>query len=422
MMLGVAPRTALGQAQQTQGTQKNWKDRAEYDLYASILKQTDPNQKLALLNQWKEKYPNTEFPELRDAAYLDTYRALGRGADLLNAANQILSRDPNNLQALGAAVLSIYTLQNPNPDQLGIVEKAANQIVSNADTLFATDKKPSNVSDADWGAAKKTLTVQAQTALGLVAMNRKQNDQAEQAFTKALQLDPNAAQVSYWLGTVILAQKDPAKQSGALYEFARAASYDGPGALNPAGRGDVQKYLEKAYISYHGSRDGLDQLLAQAKTAALPPPDFKVVSKTDLAAAQAEKENELMKQNPQLALWKQIKTELTGANAQSYFNEHMKDTVLPKFTGKLVSATPENRPKELVVAVEDGTTPDATLKLDAPLVGKMDPGAPITFEGTATSYTPSPYMVTFDVEKAKITGWKGVAPPAKKAVTHRKKK
>lgn len=402
LILGGAHETALAQAQaaQTGQPQKNWKDRAEYDLYESITKQTDPQQKLALINQWKEKYPSSEFADVRNALYL---------------------------QSLGAVVAAVYTLpQNATPEQLSNIDKAANEILTNADQLFAADRKPAGVSDADWATAKKSLTVNAQNALGLIAMRNKQNDKAEEAFRKSLQMEPNSGQVSYWLGTVILAQKDPAKQSEALYDFARAAAYDGPGALAPAGRQEVQKYLEKAYESYHGSKEGLDALMAQAKTSAVPPADFKVTSKVDLAKAKIEQEEKLRQENPQLALWKSIKTELTGANAQAYFNEHMKDTLLPKFSGKLISATPENRPKQLVLSVEDGTTPDATLNLDAPLVGKMDPGAEIGFEGTATGYTASPYMVTFDVEKAKLTGWKGAPPPkpaaTKKAPVHRKKK
>jgi tetratricopeptide (TPR) repeat protein len=427
LLLGGTRGVAMAQtppAAAPQGQQKNWKDRAEYDLYESIGKAADANQRLTLLNQWKEKYLSSDYSDLRDVLFMETYRQLGRGGDMLAAASQVLAKDPNSIQALGAAVTSVYTLPpNAPPDQLATVEKASNQLLSNADALFAPDKKPANVSDPDWAAAKKALTTTAQTALGLIAMRNKQNDQAEAAFRKSLEMDPNSAQVSYWLGTVVLAEKNPAKQSEALYDFARAAAYDGPGALAPAGRTDVQKYLEKAYASYHGSKEGLDQLLAQAKASALPPPDFKVVSKADIASKQAEDDQKLAAANPSLAIWKSIKAELTGPNAQTYFNEKMKGTLLPKFTGKLVSMSPETRPKELVLAVEDGKTPDATLKLDAPLAGKMESGADISFEGTPTSFTANPYMVTLEVEKSKITGWKGApAPaPAKKTV-HRKKR
>jgi hypothetical protein len=429
LALGFTPGKAMAQAAQQPAAQsgqpqKNWKDRAEYDLYESIGKAADANQRLTLLNQWKEKYPASEFSDLRDVLFMETYRQLGRGGDMLTAANTVLAKDPNNIQALGAAITSVYTLPpNAPPDQLSTVEKAANQLLTNADTLFAADKKPANVSDADWTSAKKSLTTTAETALGLIAMRNKNNEQAETAFHKTLEMDPNAAQVSYWLGTVILAEKNPAKQSEALYNFARAAAYDGPGALAPAGRTEVQKYLEKAYISYHGSRDGLDQLLAQAKTTPVAPADFKVVSKADLAQKAAEEENKQMAANPSLAIWKNVKTELTGASADSYFNEKMKGTLFPKMTGKLVAMSPETRPKELTLAIEDssGQTADATLKMDAALPGKMDPGSPITFEGTPESFTANPYMVTFTVEKASLSGWKGTnPPPAKKATTHKK--
>ena len=61
-----------------------------------------------------------------------------------------------------------------------------------------------------------------------------------------------------------------------------------------------------------------------------------------------------------LALWKSIKTELTGEGGAAYFENNMKDAALPggvngvtKFKGKLVSMTPAVRPKELVLAIEN---------------------------------------------------------------------
>lgn len=426
LLLGAAREAAMAQtpAAAPQGQQKNWKDRAEYDLYEAIGKAADPGQRLTLLSQWKDKYATSDYSDLRDALFMETYRQLGRAGDMLAAANQVLAKDPNNIQALGATVTSIYTLwQNAPPDQLATVQKASQQLLSNADALFAADKKPANVGDADWVAAKKSLTSTAQTALGLIAMRNKQNEEAEAAFRKTLEMNPNLGQVSYWLGTVILAEKNPAKQSAALYHFARAAAYDGPDALPAAERGNVRKYIEKAYSSYHGGKEGLDQLLAQAKGAALPPDDFKVVSKTEIATKLAEDEQKAAAANPSLAIWKGLKSDLTGAEAQAYYEKNLKGMRMPKFTGKLISMSPETRPKELVLAIEDGKTPDATLKIsDAALAGKMEPGGDISFAGTPTAFAGSPYMITFEVEKADITGWKGVAPAPVKKVVHRKKK
>ena len=94
----------------------------------------------------------------------------------------------------------------------------------------------------------------------------------------------------------------------------------------------------------------------------------------------------------------------------------MKDAALPsgrpevtKFKGKLVSATPETRPKELTIAI-GGDMPDATLKLEEPLPGKMDPGGDISFSGVAKDFSKAPFMVTFEVSKDDIEGWTGKGP------------
>jgi len=94
--------------------------------------------------------------------------------------------------------------------------------------------------------------------------------------------------------------------------------------------------------------------------------------------------------------------------------------VLPEFTGKVVSMTPALKPTTVVVAIENGTSGDATLKFGTPLPGKVAPGTTLKFQGVPASYTGNPFMVTFAVEKSKLTGWTGTNPaPARKAVHHR---
>lgn len=403
-------------APQAAGAQPQWKDRAEYDLYDSIQKEQDATKRLALLNQWKEKYATTEYLNVRLLYYVVTYQQMpGKEAEVIEAANDLLAKDPNNVRPLSAIITAIYNVKNPTPDQLGSAEKAATQILSSIDTL-----KPAGVADDAWEKGKPQLLTLAQNTLGYVAQQRKDWPKAEAEFTKSLKTDPNQGVISYWRGSAALAQKDPAKQSAALWDFAHATALNYPPAKD---------FLTKAYTSYHGSPEGLDQLIQQAKSAAFPPaPDWKVKSKSDILQDEQAKQDAIAKANPSLALWKSIKTALTEANGASYFDTSMKGAGLPggaggveKFVGKLISATPEGKPKELVLAIEDGKTPDVTLKLDTPLAGKMEPGADIGFEGVATSYTASPFMVNFDVEKAKLTGWKGVgAAPVSKAAPARR--
>ncbi len=47
-------------------------------------------------------------------------------------------------------------------------------------------------------------------------------------------------------------------------------------------------------------------------------------------------------------------------------------------------------------------------------------GTEIEFEGVPASFTKEPFMVTFDVEKAKIEGLKMEAAPVKKAAPKKK--
>ena len=70
---------ALGQEQQAQEEQQEqaspWKDRAEYDMYNAILQESDWTKKLAALEAWVEKYPETNFESARLLLYAQCYQA-----------------------------------------------------------------------------------------------------------------------------------------------------------------------------------------------------------------------------------------------------------------------------------------------------------------------------------------------------------
>ena len=424
-----APEFALGQdagtqggaaAGQASGKQRNWKDRTEYDLYVSITKETDPNKRLQLLQQWQDKYPTSDFKDsLRDPLFMQTYAQLNQPQQTIDKAKEILANDPTNFQALYFTTIMATQITPPTPDLLDQAEKAANGLIGAIPTQFAADKKPPQVKPEDWQKAQTDTDALAHTTLGWVAMNRKDYAKAEQEFTKSLQENPQAGQVSYWLGTVVLAEKDPKKQSAALYDFARAAAYDGQGSLNAAGRTQVQQYLTKAYTDYHGSTDGLPALLQMAKTSALPAADWPGIPSTaDIEQQKAQQAAQFAQQHPELALWNSIKQALTAPDGETYFTQHMKDTQTPSFPATLISEEPAVHPKTLIVSIADGKTPDATIHLTTPLPGKAEPGTKIQFQGIPESYTATPFMVTFKSEKADIKDWPGKEAPVHHTVHH----
>jgi tetratricopeptide (TPR) repeat protein len=401
-----------------QAPKKDWKDRAEYDLYDAALKQTDNAKKLELLNTWQSKYPTTDFKLERLGLFLVTYQALKQFDKTVETGNEILTMDPKNLQALYVTVASAPGLVKPTPELMGIVEKAARTLADNINEL-----KPANVAEAEWNKGKPAIEAMAHNTLGSIAQQRQDYATAEKEYVLSLQAVPQNAAVSYSLGTVILLQKNPETQSAALYHIARAASYTGPGALPDAGRKEVEKYLTSTYTKFHGSAEGLDELRKTASAQAIPPAGFKIASGAEITAG---KEEEFKKTNPMLALWMTVKGELTGANGQAYFESSVKGALLPggangvtKFKGKLISMTPAKAPKQLVLGITDASTREVTLNLDEALAGTAPEGTELEFEGVASSFTAEPFKVVFDVEKDKLTGWPapapaGKAPPRKK--------
>lgn len=403
---------AAGQAKQPQ-----WKDRAEYDLVASMQKETDPNKKLALLNQWQEKYPNTDFKEMRQLTYLDTYKALNQPAKMLDVCKEILADNPKNFQALYWITYLVPSMNQNGADQLDLGTKAANGLLGTLDEVFAADKKPATTDEATWKKARTDMEALGHRTLGWINMQRKNYPEAESQLSTDLKLNPGDAEASYWLGTTILAQKKPERQVEAVYEFARAAAYDGPGALDAARRKSIEAYVRKAYTTYHGSDEGFQDLLNTAKANVFPPADFKILSEADV---EQKKHEELSAKDPALALWVTLKQALTAPDGASYFDQNMKGALVPPegkpaFKATLISQEPAKNPKVLTLGLENATTPDVRLTLEEPLTGRAEPGTVLSFRGVATSFTAQPFVVTFEAEPANISGWPTPAPAAKKA-------
>ena len=400
--------SALAFSPQDAKKKPDWKDPAEYDLYKPITQTQDPNLWLDSLDRWTKQYPQSELGEIRRQLYLETYRQLGRTREAFDAAVQVLRDNPNNLFALSTIVGSIYQLTAPSPTDLDYAERATTTILANLDEIYAKENRPAEMTDADATKAKPDMRLFAQKTAGWIDWTRKDFARAEVELSKALELDPKQGQVTYWLADAILEQNrtNPAKQPVALYYFARAAAYDGSGSLPLSDRKNLATYLNTAYVKYHGSDEGLAQLLANAKSNPTPPVGFQMKSAAQIEKERIEAEQMFDKAHPERALWKDLKATLTTPEGDTYFETNMKDALVPRLKGKLVAMTPASKPKELVLAIENSAG-DVILKLDGTLPGKMEPGGEIEFEGIAKSYTKDPFMVTFETDKAKLTGWTG---------------
>jgi tetratricopeptide (TPR) repeat protein len=418
-LFGQAAGNGGAQAPASSAPQKNWKDRAEYDLYVSIGQDQNPKTRLEKLQQWEKQYPMTEWIKERRTALLTTYAALNDGKNVFATAKDILADDPKDFTANYYVMLftqPLYTAQQ-SPEYLDTGEKAANSVLGSLDT------PPPGVAADQWAKLKPQVEVMGHKNLGFIAMQRKSWDAAETELQKALAMTPNDATLDFQMGTAVASEKKVDRIPAALFYFARAASIEGDGALPAAGKQQAMTYVQKQYKNYHGSDQGFNDLVAAAKANPAPPAGFSIKNANDIAHESAASEEEYNKAHPQEATWKNLKMALSAPDGPMYFDMGMKGAMLPTLKGKVVKLEPAIKPKTITVVLQDGTnatstTADATLKFEMPLGGKVDEGTELTFEGVGESFTQNPFMLTMNVDKENLHGWTGKNEPA--APVHRR--
>ena len=386
------------------------KDQAEYDLYNSVLQtQNDPTKQLQLLNTWKEKYPDSDFQLVRAGLFAKDYLALNQPAQAIKASQEALAINHNDATAMVNIVRAAPYVQPTTAEAQKAGEDASSAIIDHWDKL-----KPAGVSDADWTKAKGEIEPLAQYTLGWVKVTQKDYPSAEKPLKCALATSGNPlvqyGLATYWLGTALYTQH---RVPEGLYEIARSVAYAGPGALDQATRAKADAFLANAYEGFHGDKSGLSDLKEMAARAQFPPDGFTIKSVKEIEDEKQAASAGFAAQHPDIALWRMIRTALTGDGGASYFEQSMKAALLPppagdfkQFKAKVVS---QPSPKELLVNV-DNAAGDVTLVFAAPLRGKVDAGTDIEFSGAVEAYTKDPFNVRFTVEKKDVTGLPAAGP------------
>lgn len=418
----------FGQAKQPQ-----WKDRAEFDLFELIRKEQNPQAKLQLLQQWEQKYPETDFKDGRFELTVQTYQQLGKAKEMLDTAKAWVAFNPKSLSGWYWINLLTVSMNDTSPAALDQGEKAAKALLEQIEDALSPAKKPAQATEDQWKQQRSTMEYVAYRTLGWVAMERQQYVDADKYFIDALKRNPNDSQVSAWAGRANVRTKQLERQGIALFHFARAAVYSGPGGFPEQARQQLMSSFEKNYINFHGSKEGMEEVLKLAQTSAVPPEGFKIESQDEIMVKQEE---ELKKTNPVLALWVGIKRELTGANGAAYFENSLKnahipgpdgimvgETTIKRLKGTVVSVDPPKRPKKVVLGLSSPNMSEVTLVFENPLPVAPEPGTVLEFGGVVTEYSLEPFNVTFEVSPAEVSGLPAPkkAAPRKRAPRAKKK-
>jgi tetratricopeptide (TPR) repeat protein len=368
-----------------EATEKRPKDQKEYELANKTFTAVQGGkwqEALAGLDEWKKEYPESAYKEDWPRIYLRGYQQTGQKEKAIAQAKEILKGAPDDFESNFAIISLVPTLGTPN-------DAALNDAVAASKALLKG--KPSSLSDQQWAQVQKQVLSTAHQTLGWIHMQRKQNVEAEKEFMETLKVNPNLAQVSYWLGDVVLKQGDPNKNELALFSFARAAAYEGEGSLNAQGREQVDSYLKKVYSRYAGTEEGLDELKAKAKTQPLPPADLKIES---AEVRRFKSEQKSRTENPLLWVYKDLKANLVGSGGDAIWGD-LQGKMTPKMALYVVGMD-SDRPQTLSLAPSPDGAAEVVLNLENRLRAAPARGKRLEFEGVASSLTKEPFKLVLN--------------------------
>ena len=183
--------------------------------------QKDPKVQAALLQRYVAAFPDSPYAEPAEALVATNYRQMRDYAKMTSFAEGVLAKDPENTAML-------ILLADDGSDR-GVNLSQADAYAHKALDLLAKAQKPAGVTDDQW---KQRISIQqgiAWSSIGQVAIQKKNDAAALDAFQKAaplLKSEPfTYARNQYRMGFALLNLKRTAEARTALTE---AASLDTP--------------------------------------------------------------------------------------------------------------------------------------------------------------------------------------------------
>ncbi len=395
----------------------------EYNAYMGAIQQTDPNGKISAIEAYLTQYPKSVMLNSALELLMSAYQQTGNQAKVVDTAKRLLAADPNSLRAL--ALLTYMSRQGVMMGGANAAQNLADlqtYCVKGLDAIKA-NQKPAGMKDDDFDKLKKETTLIFNAGCGFAALQTKDFPHAIEYLKAAVDQEPNDLQNVYPLGTAY-SSLTPADTLDALFYFARAAE------IAPAGS-DAQKqilpYAHTVYKNYHGTDDNSETLwttyvLPTAKADTDPPADWGDKVTKYVPPTPAQQAHDLVKdktpdQIKQLSFgeWELVLSAGTPDDQNLVWNV-IKNVPL-QMEGNVVEATSNT---ELHIAASEDDiekkVADITLTMTGPITAAHMPKAGDTFdfEGTPTSYTSTPFMLTMDTGKL----LRKAGEPAKKAPVH----
>ncbi len=377
---------------------------AEYNGYVAAKNTTDAQQRIALLDDFVAKFPNStllryiyvleyqSYGQLKNypktITYVDKLLALGDKVDL-----------GTRLEAYVARAQAFYLAGNDKTLATNDQQAAARDAATQGLKVLDQWKKPDNVTDDQYAQQKKSVTILFDTIIGVTSAQLKDYKAAANAYKTVLGLDPKDALTYYRLGVAYL-QEDPPQTMDGFWSLARAISLKAPGEAQ------VRDYLRKRLLAYQqpGCDNLIDaqmnELIQLTANSAQRPATYSIPSAADL--------DNVRKQST-------ILTVLTDLNAGG---DKGKITWLaicgsdfPEVVGKIIEVTSDGGSVDFKVftgataeEIEKATTANMDVKVTGqPEVKRLHKDDEILFAGTLVSYDSQPFTLHWDKVKVDPT-------------------
>ena len=190
-------------------------------VFSGVYQAKDPGKRAGLLVKFAQIFPDSPYAPQALGVAATAYQGAQNTAKMLEVANGLLTKDPNNVGML--LLLSDY--YGERGEQLDKAEAYAKKAISALDTA----PKPEGVTDDQWAQQKSLQKGLALSSLGQVNIEKKDNAQAVDNLKAAALLvkadNTSYAHNQYRLGFALLNLK---KNAEAKEAFTQAASVNSP--------------------------------------------------------------------------------------------------------------------------------------------------------------------------------------------------
>jgi hypothetical protein len=256
-------------------------------------------------------------------------------------------------------------------------------------------QRPEGMSDPDFTKLHNETSAIFGGAVGFAALQRREYATAQKEFREAVaeESQPNIMDI-YPLATADL-EANPVNPEGFWYIVKAAQLAQGQGQQQ------ILDYGRKKYVRYHGSEQGWNELVYDAKASlgVMPPPGF-TVAPAPRPPSPAQQAGDLVKsKDPKqmsFAEWELVLTSGNQEAADTVWNAIRGKTV--KLMAMVISASPTKLQLAGSADDTDEKKADINLAMAKPLPARLIPqaGTLMPFQAIITNYTLSPFMLNMD--------------------------